>query len=663
MTDYLFYLLLGSGAGAIIAALGLGMVITYQGSGVVNFAAGSMAMWSTYVYAELRNGAYPFPIPGLPGRYHFGDDVGFRWALILALLTAAIIGLAVYLLVFKPLRQAPALAKVVASVGLIIVFITLVERRFQDVTAMRVAPILPREPVTITGDLTIPRDGLWLLVIVVVLAALLWMASKFLRIGLATRASAENEKGAVLLGYSPDFLAALGWVISAVVTTLIAILAAPQVQLNPTIFTFAFLIPALGSALIGKFQNYWPTLITGVLIGMGQSICTKLQNDISWFPEYGAREGIPFIVIIVTMVLLGERLPERGAVSSWKLPSVPPARITPFSVLVPTALALVGLFAFGPLWRAALMTTIIASVLALSLVVLTGFGGQTSLAQMAFAGIAGFALSKLAMRYDIPFPIAPLIASFGAMLFGLLVGFPALRVRGTNLAIITLAGGVTIAEFVFKNPAFIGDISTGGAKIPNPKLGPWDFGLVFGDKVSRPVFGVFLIATLVLLCVAVANIRRAGSGRVMLAVRGNERAAAAVGINVTRVKMTLFAFSSFIAGVGGTLIAYRFGSVSDLSYGVMASLTALSVAYLGGITSVSGAVTAGITATAGVAFYGMNQVIGGMGSWEVLIGGVLLIFTAITNPEGIAGGIRLQVAEKRRQKELAKQEKSALAPA
>ncbi len=661
MTDYLFYLLLGSGAGAIIAALGLGMVITYQGSGVVNFAAGSMAMWSTYVYAELRNGAYPFPIPGLPGRYHFGDDVGFRWALILALLTAAIIGLAVYLLVFKPLRQAPALAKVVASVGLIIVFITLVERRFQDVTAMRVAPILPREPVTITGNLTIPRDGLWLFAIVVILAAFLWMASKFLRIGLATRASAENEKGAVLLGYSPDFLAGLGWVISSVVTTLIAILAAPQVQLNPTIFTFAFLIPALGAALIGKFQNYWPTLITGVLIGMGQSICTKLQNDISWFPEYGAREGIPFLVIIVTMVLLGERLPERGAVNSWKLPSVPPARITPFSVLVPTALALVGLFAFGPLWRAALMTTIIASVLALSLVVLTGFGGQTSLAQMAFAGIAGFALSKLAMRWDIPFPIAPLIASFGAMLFGLLVGFPALRVRGTNLAIVTLAGGVTIAEFVFKNPAVIGDISTGGAKIPNPKLGPWDFGLVFGNKVSRPIFGIFLIVILVLLCIAVANIRRAGSGRVMLAVRGNERAAAAVGINVTRVKMMLFAFSSFIAGVGGTLIAYRFGSVSDLSYGVMASLTALSVAYLGGITSVSGAVTAGITATAGVAFYGMNQVIGSMGSWEVLIGGVLLIFTAIMNPEGIAGGIRLQVAEKRREKELAKQEKAALA--
>ncbi|MEY3034852.1 MAG: ABC transporter permease [Ilumatobacteraceae bacterium] len=653
MTDYLFYLLLGSAAGAIIAALGVGMVITYQASGVVNFAAGAMAMWSTYVYADLRNGSYPFPIPGLPDRYHFGDDVGYRWALLLALLTSAVLGLLVYVLIFKPLRQAPALAKVVASVGLIIVFITLVARRFEDMSAIRVPKILPREPVTITRDLTVPRDGLWLLFIVLAIAAALWVGSRFLRIGLAIRASAENEKGAVLLGYSPDFLAGLGWVLSSVITTFLAILAAPQLQLNPTIYTFGFLVPALGAALIGKFQNFGPTVVTGVLIGMGQSLCTKLQNDLSWFPEYGAREGIPFVIIILTMVFLGERLPDRGAVKMWKLPTVPPARVTPVSFLVPTLLAIAGIVVLGPLWRAAIMTTVIAAVLALSLVVLTGFGGQTSLSQMAFAGIAGFALSKLAMRYDIPFPIAPLLAATAAMVFGLIVGIPALRVRGTNLAIVTLAGGVTIAEFVFKNPWVIGDISTGGAKVPNPSLGSWDLGLVYGTNVSRPVFGVFLVVILALLGLLVANIRRSGSGRVMLAVRGNERAAAAVGIDVTRVKMTMFAASSFIAGVGGTLIAYRFGSVSDLSYGVVASLTALSVAYLGGITSVSGAVTAGITAQAGIAFYGMSRLFDGLGSWEALIGGVLLIITAILNPEGIAGGIRLQVAEARAKKQRA----------
>ena len=651
MTDYLFYLLLGSAAGGIIAALGLGMVLTYQASGVVNFAAGAMAMWSTYVYADLRNGSYPFPIPGLPDRYHFGDDIGYRWALLLALLTSALLGLLVYVLIFKPLRQAPALAKVVASVGLIIVFITLVTRRFEDQSAIRVPSILPREPVTITGDLTVPRDGLWLLFIVVVVAGLLWLGSRYLRVGLAIRASAENEKGALLLGYSPDRLAGLGWVMSSVVTSFLAILAAPQLQLNPTIYTFGFLVPALGAALIGKFQNFGPTLVTGVLIGMGQSLCTKLQNDISWFPEYGAREGIPFVIIILTMIFLGERLPDRGAVKMWKLPTVPPARVTPVSFLTPTVLAIVAVFVLSPLWRAAIMTTVIAAVLALSLVVLTGFGGQTSLSQMAFAGIAGFTLSKLAMRYDIPFPVAPLLAAVVAMIFGLIVGLPALRVRGTNLAIVTLAGGVTIAEFVFKNPWVIGDIASGGAKVPNPSLGGWDLGLVYGDKVSRPIFAVFLIVVLALLGLLVANIRRSGSGRVMLAVRGNERAAAAIGIDVTRVKMTMFAASSFIAGVGGTLIAYRFGSVSDLSYGVVASLTALAVAYLGGITSVSGAVTAGITAQAGIAFYAMGRLFDGMGSWEALIGGVLLIVTAILNPEGIAGGIRLQVAAARAKKE------------
>ncbi|MEY3680135.1 MAG: hypothetical protein RL547_747, partial [Actinomycetota bacterium] len=574
-----------------------------------------------------------------------------RWALLLALLTSAVLGLLVYLLIFKPLRQAPALAKVVASVGLIIVFITLVTKRFEDQSAIRVPNVLPREPVTITGDLTVPRDGLWLLFIVIVLAGALWLGSRYLRVGLAIRASAENEKGALLLGYSPDRLAGLGWVLSSVITSFLAILAAPQLQLNPTIYTFGFLVPALGAALIGKFQNFWPTLVTGVLIGMGQSLCTKLQNDISWFPEYGAREGIPFVIIILTMIFLGERLPDRGAVKMWKLPTVPPARVTPVSFLVPTLLAVVGILLLGPLWRAAIMTTVIAAVLALSLVVLTGFGGQTSLSQMAFAGIAGFAVSKFAMQYDIPFPLAPLLAALAAMLFGLIVGLPALRVRGTNLAIVTLAGGVTIAEFVFKNPWVIGDISTGGAKVPNPSIAGWDFGLVYGNKVSRPVFGIFLIVVLALLGLLVANIRRSGSGRVMLAVRGNERAAAAIGIDVTRVKMTMFAASSFIAGVGGTLIAYRFGSVSDLSYGVIASLTALSVAYLGGITSVSGAVTAGITAQAGIAFYGMSRLFDGMGSWEALIGGVLLIVTAVMNPEGIAGGIRLQVAQARAKKE------------
>ena len=653
MTDYAFYLLLGSGAGAIIAVLGLGLVVTYQGSGVVNFALGAMATWTAYVYADLRQGAYPFPVPGLPDRYHFGGsrayDVGLPTALVLSLLTAAVLGGLAYLLVFRPLRSAPALAKVVASVGITIVFMTLVERRFTE-TTIRVHPILPREPVTLAGDLTVPRDGLWLAAIVIALGAAIWATSRFTRMGLATRAAAENEKGAILLGYSPDRLAGASFVLAALITGLVAVLAAPTIQLGSTVFTFGFLVPALGAALIGTFRNVAPTVITGLAIGLVQSMFTKLQGDLSWFPKYGAREGLPFLVIIVAMVLLGERLPERGTVDAWRQASVPDAKLSPIAIILPTAAAIAGLLFLGPLWRAAIMTTVIAAVMSLSFVILTGFAGQTSLAQMAFAGVAGFALSKLATEHGVPFPIAPLIAAVIAAGFGIVLGLPALRLRGTNLAIVTLAGGVAVAEFVFKNPTFVGDIDTGGAKIPNPNLAGWDFGLVLGTKSSRPIFGIFLVIVALVVAIGVANLRRSATGRRLLAIRSNERAASAAGISVPGMKMLAFGLSAFVAGITGALIAYRFGSVSESSYGLFASLAALAVAYLGGITSVSGAVTAGIVASSGVAFFGMTRIIGSLGPWGSLIGGVLLVVTAIQNPEGIAGGVRAGIAAARQRR-------------
>ena len=647
MTDYIYFLLLGSAAGAIIAAFGLGLLVTHQGSGVVNFAYGAMSAWTAYVYADLRRGAYPFPVPGLPARYQFGDELGVAWAMLLALATGAALALVVYGLVFRPLRRAPDLARVVASIGVVIVLTSLIERRFTDNAGLRVDPILPREPVTIIADVTVPRDGLWLAVIVIALALAVWAASRFTRLGVATRAAASNELGAMLLGYSPNLLAATSFVLASLVGGTVVILASPMIQLSSGVFTFGFLIPALGAALVGRFRNIGVTVAVGLAIGMLQSVITKLQSDLDWFPKYGAREGLPFVVIIVAMVLLGERLPDRGSVESWKLPAVPPSKVSLVSAGVPVALAIAGIVLLGPLWRAAIMTSVIAMIVALSLVVLTGFAGQASLAQMAFAGVAAFTLSKLATERGIPFPIAPLLAALVATLFGVLVGLPALRVRGTNLAIVTLAGGVAIAEFVFKNPRFVGDASTGGAKVPNPALGGWDLGLTTASEASRPIYGVLLVCVALALAVGVANLRQSASGRRILAVRSNERAASAIGIEVARVKLQAYAVSSFIAGIAGCLIAYRFGSVSDASFGVIASLTAMSVAYLGGITSISGAVTSGVVAASGAAFYVMAQVTGRLGAWETLIGGVLLIVTAVLNPDGIAGGFRRRAVTRR----------------
>jgi branched-chain amino acid transport system permease protein len=640
MTEYLSFLILGSAAGAIIAALSLGLVACQQASGVVNFGLGAIVTWTAHVYAELRNGAYVLPFPGLPDRYHFNGDVGFVWAVVLSLATTAVLALVLHRLIFAPLHRAPSLSTVVASVGIIIVLSTLVARRFPEAAAVRVDDILPNEPVNLFDGVIMPRDGLWLSAIVVGLGVLAWLVSNYTRIGLVTRAASTNEKGVMLLGYSPNRLAEVGFVVVTVVVGFVAILASPMIRLSPVVFTFGYLIPALGAALAGKFKNIGVTLFVAFAIGMVQSTFSLLQLDYSWFPRIGAREGLPFLVIVAAVAFRGEAIPDRGTVDSWRLPNVPEAKVSFLRVAIPVALAVGALLFFGPLWRAAIMTSTIGIVFALSFVVLTGMTGETSLAQMTIAGTAGFALSKLASEVGIPFPIAPLIAALVATCFGVLVGIPSLRVRGTNLAIVTLGGSVAISEFVFKNPDYVGDTASGGALVPNPSIFGWDFGLVLGTTSSRPVFGIFLVGVVTVLCLMVANIRGSTTGRRMLAARSNERAARAAGINTSRVKLQSYALSSFIAGIGGCLIAYRFGRVSDGSFGTVASLTALAVAYLGGITTVSGAVTAGILASSGVGFFALHEVIGGLGEWEIVIGGVLLIFTVVVNPDGVAAGFR-----------------------
>ncbi|MCB0956136.1 MAG: branched-chain amino acid ABC transporter permease, partial [Ilumatobacter sp.] len=287
MADYAFFLLLGTAAGAIIAAFGLGLLITYQGAGVVNFGYGALVAWSAYVYADLRRGAYPFPVPGLPARYHFGGDVGFWWAIVLALLTGAALGAVVYALVFRPLSNAPDLARVVASIGLVVAITSLIDRRFADNAGLRVDPILPREPVTFAKGVTVPRDGLWLAAVVVALGAAVWAASRYTRLGLATRAAAGNERGAVLLGYSPRRLAMASCVLASLIGSIVVILASPMIQLSGGVFAFGYLIPGLGAALVGRFRSIGVTVAVGLLIGMVQSAFTKLQVDLTWFPKYG----------------------------------------------------------------------------------------------------------------------------------------------------------------------------------------------------------------------------------------------------------------------------------------------------------------------------------------------------------------------------------------
>lgn len=302
-------------------------------------------------------------------------------------------------------------------------------------------------------------------------------------------------------------------------------------------------------------------------------------------------------------------------------------------------------------WRSGLINSMIGTLIALSLVLLVGYLGQISLAQLAYAGVAAFSLSIFAEDWGVPFPLAPLMAALVAAGVGILTAIPSLRARGVQLAVITLAFGVAIEAFVFNNPTF-----TGGANDPalvsSPSLGSWNFGpndgfFIGRDDVPNPGFGLLVLAIVVLVTLAVVNMRRGGMGRRMLAIRANERAAAAASINVERVKLVTFGMSSFIAGLAGALLGYRIGAVSSDPFAVLLSLSALAVAFLGGITTISGALIAGFLATGGLSQVGTEKGFGAV-EYQILVSGLALIAIAIASPEGLSGLIRKGYAAVRR---------------
>ena len=280
------------------------------------------------------------------------------------------------------------------------------------------------------------------------------------------------------------------------------------------------------------------------------------------------------------------------------------------------------------------------ALVALSFVVLTGLLGQVSMAQAAFAGLAGFLLSRFAVSLDIGFPLGPILASLGAMAFGLLAGIPALRIRGVQLAVVTLALALAFEQLVLNNNELNG---TSGNPVPPPRIFGIDLSIRGGSNTARFQYGLLTLAVLTIGAILVGNLARSGTGKRFLAVRSNERASASVGIDVTRAKLFGFGLSAFLAGLGGCMIGYAQGSVSATSYTVLVGVTWLVFAYLGGISSISGAVVAGTFAPLGITFVIVDRWIGASNGTYQLIAAIGLIMTTIFNPEGIAGAVHERI--------------------
>ncbi len=650
------FLLQGLGLGSVIAALALGVVLTFRASGVVNFGHAATGMYVAFSYYELRNtGELVLPILGLPDRITIvGQTEGATevaqptetTALIIAALLAAAIGALLYFGVFRWLRTAPALGRVIASVGVFIYFIGIADLRFatRGATVGTIDGPLPNDLIT-WGRLTNRQDILlttgFVLLATIGLAALY----RYTRFGLATRAAAENERGAVLLGLPPDRIGVLNWMLATVLGGLSVILVAERVSLDPT-NTGLLIVPALAAALVGSFTSFGATAAAGLGIGMLMTELFNLQSEWSWLPtDLGIQQGVPFLLIIVLMVFRGQSLPDRGEIQLRALPRAPRPSHPALASVIVAAAGLVGLLTLGTDWRGAIIVSGTAAVLSLSVVVLTGYVGQISLAQYTFAGIAAFMIVRITEGWGIHFPLAPILAAVVSMAAGLVIGFPAVRVRGINLAIATLAAAVAVEELVFKWSWFTGGLV--GSRVEPPRLFGWDLSANLAGDFERWEFGVVVVVTATALFIAVGNLRRSSTAVRWLAVRSNERAAAAAGINVSGTKLWAFAVSSFIAGLGGALIAYRQPTLSTGSFLVVSSLIALAITYLAGITSLSGAAVAGILATGGLLTVGLERVSDGSSEYQFALNGLFLIIAAVVYPSGITGAVREVVARRR----------------
>ena len=634
MSSYFLFLILGLGAGATYAILGQGLVLKYRSAGVVDFAHGAVAMFIAYVFINLRSfGQRELPVVLIPHQISLNGGAGLStWlAIVISLVYAAVFGLVLYVLIYRPIRSASPLTRVCASVGVMLGLEAIAVLNFST-QPVATNPIFPSSPLSLSG-ITFPEDRLYFTGVVVIIAVALTLAYRFSRFGLATRAGAENDRGAALTGISANRVAGQNWVIATVLAGAAGIMIAPVANLDPNSYTL-FVVPALAAALVGRFQSFWLTALAGLLIGCAQSEITKLITVWTWLPQQGLGDAIPFVVIIVVMALRSRTVLARGGETAERNPSIgrphaPPLRTAAACFVVGVIL----LIALSGVLRFAFISSLTVTCIALSVVVLTGYVGQVSLAQMSLAGIGGFMLGHISSGWGIGFPWSLILAGLCAVPVGLVIGLPALRLRGVNLAVVTLGFAAAMDAVIFNLHSFIG--GTAGLPIPGPRLPGLNLAISQGRAYPRVIFGVVVLVVVILLGLLVARLRRGPAGRMLLAIRSNERAAGSVGINVAQGKLMAFGLAAFIAGIGGALTGYMQGELTSDSFAAFTSISLLAIVFVAGVGRIAGAVVAGVMFSAAGLFVTFLNLHLNVGKYQAIVAGIALVLTAIQNPDGL----------------------------
>ncbi|WP_306535387.1 branched-chain amino acid ABC transporter permease [Geobacter sp.] len=258
----------------------------------------------------------------------------------------------------------------------------------------------------------------------------------------------------------------------------------------------------------------------------------------------------------------------------------------------------------------------IAIIMALGLNIITGITGQLSLGHAAFMSIGAFTSALITIKLGLPFGLNLLLSGIVAAAIGAAIGYPILRLTGDYLAICTL-GFAEIVKVVFLN-----------LEITNKALGLSVPPLKSAIPMPFYVWGVAILS-IVLVCF----MKESRFGRALKAIRDDEIAAEAMGINIARYKVQSFAIGSFMAGVGGGLYAHFLSYINPSDFGFLKSVDILSMVVLGGLGSIAGTVFGASVLAAAPEFLRF------MSQYRMLVYGGLLVFMMVFRPNGLLGGV------------------------
>lgn len=569
---------LGAIQGLTYGALAIGLVLVYRAQRFVNFAQANLGAVSSVLLAKLV----------------LDEGLSYLVALPVAIAAGAALALIVERTVIRRLFNSSRLVLMVASIflGQLLLLPRLVKEWNADPTTLNNDGYpVPFQATFHVGALVLHAADVLTLVVVPALALGLAAFLRLSAYGQAIRAAADNPEAARLAGISVTRMSTLVWLIAGLLSAATAVLNGPRES------TFvlggsgaSILVRALAAGLIGRMTSLPIAFAAGIGIGIVEAV-TFAQA-----PAGGTVELVVFVIVMAALLLRARELSRatRDASAGISFGAEPPAlpaaiaalpavrRLRGGSVLVGGALAialpLLPVAGFNTNAKAFLLTgVLVVCLVGISLCVLTGWGGQVSLGQYALVGLGAYAAVRLAdLAHLPPALVLPLAGLLGA-LTAVVIGLPAVRIQGLFLAVATLAFGVVANGFFFQQEKIVGDV--GGVFIERPSY-------LSSDR-SVYYLGLGLVF---LACAVVSSFRRSAAGRMLIAVKDNDKAARSQGISATGTRLAAFALSGFLCACAGVVFAYSYQRFTGSSFLPDSSFVMVTMTIIGGQGSIVGAI-------------------------------------------------------------------------